>query len=127
MRYARFCKETLKDSLLALELHHKALKLQPNTTDILCEYGMLMHERNHHEEAQQVFETVLQLNPEHVETISNYGVLCHAGFADIEVRTQNVFAGVEVCTQYGAFCGGGPCHSTWRIHRLFATAMSRWQ
>jgi Tfp pilus assembly protein PilF len=81
---AKFAKHVTKDKTLAMEYLQASVKLNPSDPDALSELAAIMSERGLPEQAQQLLEGALELDPSHAQSICEYGRLCEGSFNDLE-------------------------------------------
>ena len=76
---------TSRDHESAEKMYKRALNLDPQNVNTLCNYGWLLHDvRRDHDAAEQLYKQALRLDPNHVMTLCNYGALRHEYLHDIK-------------------------------------------
>ena len=81
---ANFARHVTKDKMLAMEYLQASIKLNPGDPDALSQLAAIMSERGLPEQAQQLLEGALELDPSHAQSMCEYGRLCEGSFDDFE-------------------------------------------
>lgn len=59
----------------SIDAYAKALALQPNNADVMTDQGIMYLEMGNHAQAAKNFERANQINPSHVQSLFNLGVV----------------------------------------------------